>query len=366
MAGVKSLRQSCRTDGLLAAANATARRAAPENDVSPSDRTLADAVGSLRRSGLLAAPLPRALGGVGLGLPAEAGSRLCAILRLLGSGSLALGRLYDHHVNVIHLICAHGTREQTEQLAVDVRAGQLFGFWHLEDCPDTLVTTRQGSDTIVEGPGFCATGSSLVNRPLAAARVRSGEIVLISPWRLIRQPVERREGAARISLADVRLSAGDLVGILPPNGLDPVLSASIRGSAAVHLGLIESVLEELSEHQRAVGQEHDPHRLARLGEAAVAVETARRLVERAGSADGPGSAGRAASSANLAGLAVDKAGSCLQSIAHGAGGPAAGEPDTVLEKLSRKLEEAREPWVGDRLVPPVLAPHLPPPITPCH
>jgi hypothetical protein len=86
----------------------------------------------------------------------------------------------------------------------------------------------------------------------------------------------------------------------------------------------------------------------------MAVETARQMVERAATQaqtlDESGS--RAASSANLAGLAVGKAGECLLDIAHGAGLPLEGKPDGLLEALSRQIEEAREPWTGDRLSRP--------------
>ncbi|MWV24788.1 acyl-CoA dehydrogenase family protein [Methylobacterium sp. DCY52] len=49
-------------------------------------------IADLARLGLLAAPVPVALGGAGLGEEPGAGT-LAEVLRLIGSGSLALGRL---------------------------------------------------------------------------------------------------------------------------------------------------------------------------------------------------------------------------------------------------------------------------------
>ena len=60
-------------------------------------------VADLARLGLLAAPVPAASGGAGLGAEPGAGI-LAEVLRLVGSGSLALGRLYEGHVNALQLI----------------------------------------------------------------------------------------------------------------------------------------------------------------------------------------------------------------------------------------------------------------------
>jgi alkylation response protein AidB-like acyl-CoA dehydrogenase len=350
MPGVRSLQQSCGTDGLLAAANESARQV----ESGSADVSLMEAVSSLRRSGLLGAPLPRRLGGAGLGLPPAADRRLCSILRLLGSGSLALGRHYEHHVSALRLIEAHGTAEQVSRMVDDVRSGHLFGFWHLDDCRGPLHTTSGLADgTVVEG-SLCASGPTVVDRPLIALRLSSGEIALISPWLVDRHRIEGVGGMSRVDLSEVRLRSQDLVGVLPSDSLEAALSGVVWSAAAVHLGRIESILDDLRAHHRAAGHDHDPRGLARLGEAAMAVEAARLMVERAATQaqtlDESGS--RAASSANLAGLAVGKAGECLLDIAHGAGLPLEGKPDGLLEALSRQIEEAREPWTGDRLSRP--------------
>ncbi|MET0742181.1 MAG: acyl-CoA dehydrogenase family protein [Microvirga sp.] len=354
MPGVRSLQQRCGSDGLLAAANESARQAARPEDPESADAPLTEAVASLRRSGLLAAPLPRRLGGAGLGLPPEADRRLCSILRLLGSGSLALGRHYEHHVSALRLIAAHGTAEQVARMVEDARTGHLFGFWYLDDDRAPLQAASGVTEgTVVEG-SLGASGPAVVDRPLVAICLSSGEIALISPWLLGRHRSEGAGATARVDLPEVALRAHDLVAVLPADSLEAALSGVVWSAAAVHLGRIESILDDLRDHHRAAGHDHDPRGLARLGEAAMAVETARLMVERAASqAQARDEAGRqASSSASLAGLAVGKAGECLLDIAHGAGRPSDGRPDGILERLSRQIEEARLPWTGDRLSRP--------------
>jgi hypothetical protein len=354
MPGVRSLQQSCGSDGLLAAANESARQAASSDDVASADVSLMEAVASLRRSGLLSAPLPRRLGGAGLGLPPEADRRLCSILRLLGSGSLALGRVYEHHVSALRLIGAHGTAEQISRTVEDVRTGHLFGFWYLDDSDAPLLAASPLSDgPVVEG-SLCASGPAVVDRPLVAVCLPSEEIALISPWLLGRHRNEGTGATARVDLPGVALRSHDLVAVLPSNSLETALSGGVWSEAAVHLGRIESILEDLRDHHRASGHDHDPRGLARLGEAAMAVETARLMVERAATQAqaGKGAGHQASANAGLAGLAVGKAGECLLDITQGAGRPSDGKPDGLLERLSRQIEEARQPWTGDRLSRP--------------
>ncbi|MFC6028477.1 acyl-CoA dehydrogenase family protein, partial [Methylobacterium mesophilicum] len=68
----------------------------------------AEDVAELARMGLLAAPVPRREGGAGLGEEPD-GAILQAVLTHVGAGSLALGRVYEGHVNAVQLV-AQGDR----------------------------------------------------------------------------------------------------------------------------------------------------------------------------------------------------------------------------------------------------------------
>ncbi|MGB3613918.1 MAG: acyl-CoA dehydrogenase family protein, partial [Elainellaceae cyanobacterium] len=88
----------------------------------------------LATAGLLTAPLRPALGGCGLGV--EAGTLhelLLLLLKHVGRGNLAVGRVYEGHVNALQLIQTFGTPEQIERYGQDARHHKVFGIWNAED-----------------------------------------------------------------------------------------------------------------------------------------------------------------------------------------------------------------------------------------
>ena len=77
--------------------------------------------GWLRDAGLLADPLPRALGGSDLNAPGHWWT-LLQVLKHIGRGCLPAGRIYEGHVNALALITRLGTPEQQARAADDVLA----------------------------------------------------------------------------------------------------------------------------------------------------------------------------------------------------------------------------------------------------
>jgi hypothetical protein len=79
----------------------------------------------LRGIGALAAPVPCDLGGLGMGTEPDGAAALCDALRLLGRGNLAVGRIYEGHVNALRPISRFGTLRQRQRAAEDARVGRL-------------------------------------------------------------------------------------------------------------------------------------------------------------------------------------------------------------------------------------------------
>src|SRR6185437_15656418 len=71
-------------------------------------------IASLRQLGLLAAPVPTELGGLGLGTEPDAAIDIMEVLRLIGRGNLSVGRLYEAHVNALRLIMRDSTLVQRQ------------------------------------------------------------------------------------------------------------------------------------------------------------------------------------------------------------------------------------------------------------
>ena len=86
----------------------------------------------LRAAGLLTAALPPALDGAGLHAAAHT-LHLLRALQHIGRGNLAVGRVFEGHVNALLLIQQLGTAAQVARYAADAHAGRLFGVWNTED-----------------------------------------------------------------------------------------------------------------------------------------------------------------------------------------------------------------------------------------
>lgn len=326
------------------AATAATRAVAHDRD----DGFPAEDVSDLGRLGLLAAPVPSSAGGAGLG--EEPGARgLATVLRLVGYGSLALGRLYEGHVNALQLVARYGAPEQRERLFADARDGHLFGVWNTEPHGGGL-TVEDGADGMrLAGVKTFASGAGFVTRALVTSRAPggSGTVMLVVPlepgsradlsaW----QPHGMRASATgTLDFAGIAVTARDILGNPDDYFRQPDFSGGAWRFAAVQVGGIESVFDAWRGHLAATGRGGDPHQLARLGEGAIAVEGARFWVERAAETVSavllPPE--RVVAFVNLARLAVERAGLDVLQLAQRSVGLQGFLRPHPLERLSRDL-----------------------------
>jgi alkylation response protein AidB-like acyl-CoA dehydrogenase len=276
-------------------------------------------VAVMHAAGLLAAPLPPALGGAGLGTTAAGGAPLAEALRLVGRASLPLGRLYEGHVNALRLIMRHGDAAQQATAARDARAGCLFAVWNTEAPGDAVLRYDRIAGGIgLTGRKILCSGAGRVDRALVTARATPG-----GPSQMVLVPLQpgERSDLARWTAQGMRASASgavDFSGIeLPeaaligqPGGYErqPDFSAGAWRFAAVQTGCIEVLAEALRDHLRRTDRGNDPHQAARLGEVAAAA-TARLWVDGAAAraeAEPPGDPAATMAYVNLARLAVER------------------------------------------------------------
>ena len=92
----------------------------------------------LRAAGALSAVVPQRLGGLGLGTEPSGALGAFELLRLIGRGSLAVGRIFEGHMNALRLISLYGHEEQLRRAADDTRAGHLFSIWNTERPPEAV------------------------------------------------------------------------------------------------------------------------------------------------------------------------------------------------------------------------------------
>jgi alkylation response protein AidB-like acyl-CoA dehydrogenase len=300
-------------------------------------------IAALRDAGLLVAPLPLVLGGSGLGEPGMAGVLLDVLIQI-GRGSLPLGRLYEGHVNALLLVLRYADPSVRDRLAADARAGHLFGVWNTQPEAGGLVLDGK---TLAGRKSF-ASGAGWVTRPLVTARVSDGRqqmlVVDVDPGEradLSAWQVHGMRASTTGTLDFTGLRAGPEAYVGRPDDYfrQPFFSAGAWRFAAVQLGGIEAVFDAARTHLRNAGRDGDPHQLARIGEAAIAVETARLFLERAADMAGDASPDpdRVVAYVNLARLAVERAGLDVLERAQRSVGLAGFLEAHPLERLSRDL-----------------------------
>ncbi len=231
----------------------------------------------LRDAGLLTAALPPALGGVGLGEPTAA-LALLQVLYHIGRGNLAVGRLFEGHVNALLLIQRFGKPAQVAEYAADARAGHLFGVWNTENPAhgvrlDFLADGRYR----LHGAKTFASGAGHITRPLLTGALpgHHGWQMLVLPadeqrpkldrsfWR----PLGMRATASFIAdFEQLEIDANCLVG--KPNDYyqQPWFGGGAVRFAAVQLGGAAAVLDETRRFLRSLGRTDDPYQRQRLGE----------------------------------------------------------------------------------------------------
>jgi alkylation response protein AidB-like acyl-CoA dehydrogenase len=301
-------------------------------------------VAALHGSGLLTAVIPVRCGGVGL-----TGLSLSEILRSIGSGSLPLGRLFEGHVNTLELVLRYGDQEQVDLVAEEARAGKLFGVWNTDDANGLRLIHRYGRSWL-EGRKVLASGAGHIERPLVTATDENGRRLIVMPRlgtpdradfsRWTAQGM-RASATGAVDFTGVEIEPIEIVGAEGDYERQPWFSAGAWRFAAVHLGGMERLFDLLRRHLQETDRGKDPHQAARLGRAAMAVETARLWVAQAASSTeaplGSRGAEQVVAYVNLARLAVEAAALDLMQLVQRSVGLQAFMRPNPIERISRDL-----------------------------
>ena len=301
---------------------------------------------ALRAAGLLAAPVLERLGGLGAGTEPGGAALLAELLRLLGQGNLAVGRLFEAHVNALRLVMRYGVAEQAERAAAWALAGDLFGLWVTDPLGERL---RRGGGLLGGRKGPCS-GAGHCTRALVTAETPDGTrmaLIALSGS----EPVTGSAGALQ-GLRAASNGTVDLTGVAAPDNAlvgapgdylrEPDFSCGAWRTTAVTLGGLHALVEATRAQIVQLGRRGAPMQQARFGEILIAQETARLWTLRAAEMaeqGGPGAPPLADRVAyvNLARLAVEAA--CLDALrlVQRSLGLAAFVRPNPVERLSRDL-----------------------------
>jgi alkylation response protein AidB-like acyl-CoA dehydrogenase len=301
-------------------------------------------VNALHESGVLTAVLPVSYGGAGL-----SGLCLSEVLQSIGSGSLPLGRLFEGHVNALELVLRYGDQEQVDLIAEEARAGKLFGVWNTDDANGLRLIHRYGRSWL-EGRKVLASGAGHIERPLVTATDENGRRLIVLPR--LGAPARadlsrwtahgmRASATGAVDFTDVEIDRIEIVGGKGDYERQPWFSAGAWRFAAVHLGGMKRLFDLLRKHLQETNRGQDPHQAARLGQATMAVETARLWVAQAASSTEAPLGSRAPDQlvayVNLARLSVEAAALELMQLVQRSVGLQAFMRPNPIERISRDL-----------------------------
>jgi alkylation response protein AidB-like acyl-CoA dehydrogenase len=276
-----------------------------------------DDIAALTQLGALSAPLPRHVGGLGLGTEPAGAAGILALLRLLGQANLAIGRVYEAHVNAIRLIARYGNPTLLAATAADVQAGCLFALW-VTDPPDGGLTLMPGN-TLRGRKQFCSAAGH-AQRAVVTARDLDGRfwlaVVSVDDHVAVTPLAGGMQGVRAATTGQVSFPSVASTPFGRPGDYlrEPDFSTGAWRTSAVTLGGLDALLAEATRQLRARGRLDDPHQQARMGRALIAGDTARLWLQEAAprAEDADATPDDAIATVHFARLAVEQA--CLDAI----------------------------------------------------
>lgn len=249
---------------------------------------------------LLAVPLSRSLGGLGLGFETGQGHTedLLMLLKEMGRGNLAVGRIYEGHVNALQLIQTFATSEQIETYAADARERhKIFGVWNAEASDGVKMIPLADGKYRLEGSKTFCSGCGYVDRPFVNGTLPDGSLQMcVVPMDEVEtaidrdwwQPLGMRSTVSyKVNFSGVEVDASALIGKPGQYLQQPWLSGGVVRFAAVQLGGAEALFNETRKYLQDLNRIGHPHQQERLGKMAIAIESgnhwlrgAARLIDR--------------------------------------------------------------------------------------
>jgi alkylation response protein AidB-like acyl-CoA dehydrogenase len=237
----------------------------------------------IAEAGLLAVPLLPQWGGLGLGIDSSLMYELLLLLRLIGWGNLAVGRIFEGHVNALQLIQTFGTMEQIEQYAADAcDRHHIFGVWNAEANDGVKILPVDKNRFRLEGSKTFCSGAGYVKRPFVNGEMDGRWQMCVVPLEQVKtkddaswwQPSGMRATASyKIDFSGVELTSESLIGQLGDYQKQPWLSGGAIRFAAAQLGGAEALMDATHQYLQTLGRTDDPFQSTRMGQMAIALES---------------------------------------------------------------------------------------------
>jgi len=210
-------------------------------------------------------------------------------LRLVGRGSLSVGRVFEGHVNGARLVSWYGDQAQRLRLTEQLEAGEVYGVWNTERPPGVRLADRNGQ-TVLAGEKCFATGAGYIDQVIVTAATEDGrkQMIIAAARDLARADASGwcvRGMKATLSgvydLTGLPVDSATRLGAPADYEREPRFSAGAWRFTAVQLGGVERVLSLLRDHLATSNAGEDPVHRARFGLALASARSAYLWVREA-------------------------------------------------------------------------------------
>ncbi len=245
----------------------------------------------IAEAGLLTVPLMPQWGGLGLGVNSSLMNEVLLLLRLMGWGNLAVGRIFEGHVNALQLIQTFGSKEQIEHYAEDVcDRHKIFGVWNAEANDGVQIVPLDNGQYSLKGSKTFCSGAGYVERPFVNGRLGKDWQMCVVPMDQVLtqsdlsgwQPLGMKATAScKINFSGVELTAMDLIGQPQDYERQPWLSGGAIRFAAVQLGGAEALVDATHYYLKSLGRSNDSYQETRMGQMTIALESGKLWLQGA-------------------------------------------------------------------------------------
>ena len=248
----------------------------------------------LANAGLLAVSLPgQPLDALGQNTPA-----LLHLLKRIGAANLAVGRVYEGHINALLLAQIYGTPQQQERWHYDVLQRQtLFSVWNTQAGDGIRIHAVGGGRYELEGCKTFCSGANWIDRPLITGELivdgqaRGWQMCILPASAIDESTVDtqfwtplgmRASASFKLDFTGVSITDDDLLGKPGDYFRQPHFGGGAIRFAAVQLGGAQALLDATRDLLRSVGRTDDPFQKTRLAEMTIRVESGNLWLAQAG------------------------------------------------------------------------------------
>lgn len=253
-----------------------------------------DAFRWLADAGLLGITLPgRSLDQTTANTP-----QLLQLLKRVGSANLAVGRVYEGHINALQLIRLYARPEQQQRWFADAsERSRLFSVWNTQADNGIRIHALGDGHYRLEGAKTFCSGAGWVSRPLITGELLTdgqpqGWQMVVVPTETVQelaedrrfwQPLGMRASASfRLDFTGVELTKDDLLGSPNDYYRQPYFSGGAIRFAAVQLGAAEALFDATRTYLSELHRTNDVFQQTRLAEMAYLIESGNQWINAAG------------------------------------------------------------------------------------